>query len=158
MYMSLHNASAKCLVTAWLAAHKSGWPHSYCTAAESDVLSRHFLLYAWLLHVLPLPFLLLLCVDSQCKMAAPSCGNKKMIIAGTCALLSLLLGAGILVWFVTADTGPALLPLPYFRLKDLYEEPFHHGWGIDLPGYGPTLRCTAVQAHTLKPENVGHAD
>ena len=81
-----------------------------------------------------------------------------MIIAGTCALLSLLLGAGFLVWFVTADSGPACLPPPYFKLKDLYGEPFHHGWGIDLPGYGPTLRFTDVQAHTLKPENVGHAD
>eukprot|EP00092_Neocalanus_flemingeri_P084235 GFUD01105790.1.p1 GENE.GFUD01105790.1~~GFUD01105790.1.p1 ORF type:complete len:195 (-),score=52.63 GFUD01105790.1:27-611(-) len=82
--------------------------------------------------------------------------NRKLIIAVTSAVV--LLAVCILVWFATAEGGPVLLSPPYFRLKNMYGEPFNHGWGIDLPGYGPTLRFSDVQAHTLKPANVSHSD
>ena len=42
--------------------------------------------------------------------------------------------------------------------KDIYDEPFGHGWGIDLPGFGETLTFVNIQAHTLKPLTSGHSD
>ena len=42
--------------------------------------------------------------------------------------------------------------------KDLYGEPFGHGWGIDLPGIGASVKFKSVQAHTLKPNHVPHTD
>jgi len=53
---------------------------------------------------------------------------------------------------------PPLLHSPYIRLMDQADEPFGHGWGIDLPGFGPSLRFNKVQAHTLKPADVGNSD
>ena len=43
-------------------------------------------------------------------------------------------------------------------IKDVYDEPFGHGWGIDLPGFGATLKFTNIQAHTLKPGTSGNSD
>ena len=40
----------------------------------------------------------------------------------------------------------------------MFGEPFGHGWGLDLPGYGETLKFTNVQAHTLKPASVPNCD
>ena len=34
---------------------------------------------------------------------------------------------------------------PYIRLKDLLDEPNGFGWGIDLPGFGASLRLTDIQ-------------
>lgn len=128
-----------------------------------DVLSRPLFLLACLvsLHILPLLLLHLVSFPPLNRMAEPdsTCSfkkQKKLILGVSCSLA--ILGAGVLVWFVTAESGPDLLAPPYFRLKELYEEPFSHGWGIDLPGYGPTLRYTQVQAHTLKPEDVPNDD
>ena len=42
--------------------------------------------------------------------------------------------------------------------QDLHGEPFSHGWGLDLPGYGASLRLTSLQAHTLKPASARHSD
>ena len=69
-----------------------------------------------------------------------------MLILGTASL-----GAGVLIRFVTVESGPDLLPPSISGLKDLYGKPFIHGCGLDLQGYGPTHRYTQVQAHTLKP-------
>merc|ERR1712215_440873 len=53
-----------------------------------------------------------------------------------------------------------ILPPPYFRLRSVYGEPKGYGWGIDIPGYGPTLNLSGLlQAHTLKPAEGGeHED
>ena len=42
--------------------------------------------------------------------------------------------------------------------QDKYGEPFDHGWGIDIPGFGASLNFTGIQAHTLKPARVGNSD
>merc|ERR1711915_1169983 len=71
-------------------------------------------------------------------------------------------GAALAIWrlndhFNPSD-GPKLMPAPYLRLLEIYEEPFGHGWGVDLPGFGPTLKYESVQAHTLKPYGSRHSD
>merc|ERR1712142_690013 len=82
-------------------------------------------------------------------------GYKKVLIGVLVTVLLVCAGIGIIVW---QTRFPDTLPPPYFRLRDLYDEPYERGWGIDLPGYGPTLRFTGVQAHTLKPGSVPHED
>ena len=42
--------------------------------------------------------------------------------------------------------------------QDVYGEPLSHGWGVDLPGIGDTLRFTGVQAHSLKPAAAPNTD
>ena len=42
--------------------------------------------------------------------------------------------------------------------KDIFDEPFGHGWGIDLPGFESTLKFVNIQAHTLKPATSGNSD
>ena len=84
----------------------------------------------------------------------PSCGYRQ-VLPGVLVIIIVCGGIGILAWQLTKQD---MLPPPYFRLRDMYGEPFQHGWGIDLPGYGPTIRFTGVQAHTLKPGSVGHED
>ena len=42
--------------------------------------------------------------------------------------------------------------------QEKYGEPFDHGWGIDIPGFGASLNFTGIQAHTLKPASVGNSD
>ena len=83
-----------------------------------------------------------------------SCGYRQVVL-GLLVMILVCGGVAILAWQLTKQD---ILPPPYFRLRDLYGEPYQHGWGIDLPGYGPTIRYTAVQAHTLKPGSVGHED
>ena len=83
-----------------------------------------------------------------------SCGYRQVVL-GLLVMILVCGGVAILAWQLTKQD---ILPPPYFRLRDLYGEPYQHGWGIDLPGYGPTIRFTAVQAHTLKPGSVGHED
>ena len=85
----------------------------------------------------------------------PSCGYRQ-VLPGVLVIIIVCGGIGILAWQLTNKQD--ILPPPYFRLRDMYGEPYQHGWGIDLPGYGPTIRFTGVQAHTLKPGSVGHDD
>ena len=40
----------------------------------------------------------------------------------------------------------------------MFGEPLGHGWGIDLPGIGDSLRLTGVQAHSLKPDTAVNTD
>ena len=43
-------------------------------------------------------------------------------------------------------------------IQDNYGEPFNHGWGIDLPGFGESLKFKNIQAHTLKPFSTPNSD
>ena len=40
---------------------------------------------------------------------------------------------------------PPLLTPPYMRLEALLDEPMGHGWGVDIPGYGPSLNFSSLQ-------------
>ena len=40
---------------------------------------------------------------------------------------------------------PPLLTPPYIRLEALLDEPMGHGWGVDIPGYGPSLNFSSLQ-------------
>ena len=40
---------------------------------------------------------------------------------------------------------PPLLTPPYIRLEALLGEPMGHGWGVDIPGYGPSLNFSSLQ-------------
>jgi len=47
---------------------------------------------------------------------------------------------------------------PYIRLKAVLDEPNGFGYGIDLPGFGPTLSFQNIRAHTLKPTGKNDSD
>ena len=44
---------------------------------------------------------------------------------------------------------PPLLTAPYIRLEALLDEPMGHGWGVDIPGYGPSLNFSSLQVVVL---------
>ena len=74
------------------------------------------------------------------------CSKRRLAIIVTLAILV----AGCLVavsvgiyWHVTSP--PPLLTPPYMRLEALLEEPLGHGWGVDIPGYGPSLNLSSLQ-------------
>ena len=65
-------------------------------------------------------------------------------------LVAASLGAvavGIFLHRASADPPPLLTP-PYMRLEALFEEPLGHGWGVDIPGYGPTLNLSSLQVNS----------
>ena len=85
-----------------------------------------------------------------------------------------LRGGSIYRYLLAHDRTSTLLAPPYMRLEALLEEPLGHGWGVDIPGYGPSLNLSSLQvdpapelkilqnnlqAHTLKrAEGDRHAD
>ena len=86
--------------------------------------------------------------------------RRTLIIILSCMLI--VIGAALAIWRLNYSSnpsdGPNLMPAPYLRLLEIHEEPFGHGWGVDLPGFGPTLKYESVQAHTLKPNGSQHSD
>ena len=60
-----------------------------------------------------------------------------LVVAGLVAV-----SVGI-YWHMTGP--PPLLTPPYMRLEALFEEPLGHGWGVDIPGYGPSLNLSSLQ-------------
>ena len=46
---------------------------------------------------------------------------------------------------------PPLLTPPYMRLEALLDEPMGHGWGVDIPGYGPSLNFSSLQVVANRP-------
>ena len=59
---------------------------------------------------------------------------------------------GIFLHTASADPPPLLTP-PYMRLEALFEEPLGHGWGVDIPGYGPTLNLSSLQVNSSQFNN-----
>ena len=84
--------------------------------------------------------------------------RRLWLLVGVLVLLTVFGLVAAVVWRGASPGAPDLLPPPFLRLRDLYEEPNGHGWGVDLPGYGPTLTFSPLQAHTLKPASVPHQD
>ena len=74
------------------------------------------------------------------------CTRRRLVIFVTVAILVaggvVAVSVGI-YWHMTGP--PALLTPPYMRLEALLEEPLGHGWGVDIPGYGPSLNLSSLQ-------------
>ena len=69
-----------------------------------------------------------------------------MVIIVTVAILVVAGLVAVSVGIYWHMTGPPpLLPPPYMRLEALFEEPLGHGWGVDIPGYGPSLNLSSLQ-------------
>ena len=79
------------------------------------------------------------------------CSKRRLVLILTAAVLvaaSLAaVAVGIFLHTASADPPPLLTP-PYMRLEALFEEPLGHGWGVDIPGYGPTLNLSSLQVNS----------
>ena len=74
------------------------------------------------------------------------CAGRRLVLIVTVAIL---FAAGVVavsvgIYWHTAGPPPLLTP-PYMRLEALLEEPLGHGWGVDIPGYGPSLNLSSLQ-------------
>jgi len=79
------------------------------------------------------------------------CARRRLVVIVTVAILVVagLVAVSVAIYWHTTGPPPLLTP-PYMRLEALFEEPLGHGWGVDIPGYGPSLNLSSLQAHTLK--------
>merc|ERR1712192_220784 len=77
--------------------------------------------------------------------------RRRLVVIVTVAILVVagLVAVSVGIYWHAAGPPPLLTP-PYMRLEAIFEEPLGHGWGVDIPGYGPSLNLSSLQAHTLK--------
>ena len=84
------------------------------------------------------------------------CNKRRLVLILTAAILvaASLAAVAVGIFLHTASAGPPpLLTPPYMRLEALFEEPLGHGWGVDIPGYGPTLNLSSLQVNSSKFNN-----
>ena len=74
------------------------------------------------------------------------CARRRLVIIVTVAILvaGCLVAVSVGIYWPTAGPPPLLTP-PFMRLEALLEEPLGHGWGVDIPGYGPSLNLSSLQ-------------
>ena len=72
--------------------------------------------------------------------------RKRLLIIVTVTILvaSCVVASSVGIYWHMKGPLPLLTP-PYMRLEALLEEPLGHGWGVDIPGYGPSLNLSSLQ-------------
>ena len=81
------------------------------------------------------------------------CTRRRLVIIVTVAILVAggLVAVSVGIYWSTPGPPPLLTP-PYMRLEALLEEPLGHGWGVDIPGYGPSLNLSSLQVDSTTEE------
>jgi hypothetical protein len=70
------------------------------------------------------------------------CSRRRLALLVAVAVVAAAAVAAVVHW----QSGlSAALPPPYLRLRALIEEPHGRGWGVDIPGYGPSLNFSLLQ-------------
>ena len=74
------------------------------------------------------------------------CTKRRLVIIVTVVSLVAvsLVAVSVGVYWERQGPPPLLTP-PYMRLEALLDEPMGHGWGVDIPGYGPSLNFSSLQ-------------
>ena len=74
------------------------------------------------------------------------CTKRRLAVIVTVVTLVAvsLVAVSVGVYWERQDPPPLLTP-PYMRLEALLDEPMGHGWGVDIPGYGPSLNFSSLQ-------------
>ena len=74
------------------------------------------------------------------------CTKRRLAVIVTVVTLVAvsLVAVSVGVYWETQGPPPLLTP-PYIRLEALLDEPMGHGWGVDIPGYGPSLNFSSLQ-------------
>ena len=74
------------------------------------------------------------------------CTKRRLVIIVTVVSLVAvsLVAVSVGVYWERQGPPPLLTP-PYIRLEALLDEPMGHGWGVDIPGYGPSLNFSSLQ-------------
>ena len=74
------------------------------------------------------------------------CTKRRLVVIVTVVTLVAvsLVAVSVGVYWQRQGPPPLLTP-PYIRLEALLDEPMGHGWGVDIPGYGPSLNFSSLQ-------------
>ena len=74
------------------------------------------------------------------------CTKRRLVVIVTVVTLVAVSLVAVSVGAYWRRQGPPpLLTPPYIRLEALLDEPMGHGWGVDIPGYGPSLNFSSLQ-------------